>query len=382
MNSEQLQDWLTVVNEQFKIGEKAVKDIDKEVQNSHYLVNFLYSSYSDVNKTQPVLAQVLASYYRGGILRYFALQFLPSLIHVYLTVLAKRQKKSISMLETFLMAVYNEEILDKNVDGIEKRVEQVRIPSLRYPSVYHDPKRLNVGPEVLQLRNTSPAFVQKTIRIGPYDTVEKMTAENRYTVLTRLLKSVNGCLRNLPEDVACRYLCSSIDVICHSGFSFGESEFVSRIMNDTFVELKQDYSRKPRIRLSPEFLLEALNGVYFSLFNGCFEIKVMALRVIDAIHQRAVYELFADVTLVTNSVRSSLLEKSFFQNEEIAAIKRSSFAAVGGRKRSDLVTNASLRLKRMPEDIVVTADDEEVHMSHKRDSFSESQNKIYVIWIV
>lgn len=75
---------------------------------------------------------------------------------------------------------------------------------------------------------------------------------------------------------------------------------------------------------------------------------------------------------MTNSVRSSLLEKSFFQNEEIAAIKRSSFAAVGGRKRSDLVTNASLRLKRMPEDIVVTADDEEVHMSHKRDSFSES----------
>lgn len=60
----------------------------------------------------------------SGILRYFALQFLPSLIHVYLTVLAKRQKKSISMLETFLMAVYNEEILDKNVDGIEKRVEQ------------------------------------------------------------------------------------------------------------------------------------------------------------------------------------------------------------------------------------------------------------------
>lgn len=85
MNSEQLQDWLTVVNEQFKIGEKAVKDIDKEVQNSHYLVNFLYSSYSDVNKTQPVLAQVLASYYRGG--NYF----------FYLLILVYRKTRSLGM---------------------------------------------------------------------------------------------------------------------------------------------------------------------------------------------------------------------------------------------------------------------------------------------
>uniref|UniRef100_A0A0N5ARX2 Hyccin n=1 Tax=Syphacia muris TaxID=451379 RepID=A0A0N5ARX2_9BILA len=375
MNSEQLQDWLTVVNEEFKGDEKAVKEIDssrgllfKQVEKSHYLINFLYSSYSDVNLTQPILAQLLASYYRGGILRYFALQFLPCLIHVYLLVLAKRQRKSVSMLETFLTAVYNEEILVRNAGDIEKKVEEVRIPSLRYPSVYHDPKRLNVGPEILQLRPTSPVYVQKTVRIGPYDTIEKVTAENRPIVLTRLLKAVNVCLRHLPEDVVCRYLCSSTNAICHSGFSFGESDFVSRLLQDAPITFTQDYSRKPRIHLSSQYLLEALNGVYFSLFNGSFEIKMMAVRVIDAVHQRAVYEMFADVTLVTNSVRSSLLEKSFFQNEELAAMKRSSFIT-GGRKRNELVTNASLRLKKMPEDIVVTDDDEVNGESpHRKDS--------------
>lgn len=65
--------------------------------------------------------------------------------------------------------------------------------------------------------------------------------------------------------------------------------------------------------MSPEFLLEALNGVYFSLFNGCFEIKVMALRVIDAIHQRAVYELFADVTLVSD-FKCRIISESVFRN--------------------------------------------------------------------
>lgn len=65
----------------------------------------------------------------SGILRYFVLQCIPSLIHIYLLALAKRQKKSISMFETFLLAMYNEEILAGGTlsGSTTKKVEEVSI---------------------------------------------------------------------------------------------------------------------------------------------------------------------------------------------------------------------------------------------------------------
>ena len=76
-------------------------------------------------------------------------------------------------------------------------------------------------------------------------------------------------------------------------------------------------------------------------------------------------------------MRSSLLEKKVFQNEEIAALRRSNFAAIGGRKRSELVTNASLRLKKMPEDIAVVPDEDPPSPHRKESLFSEGQFFMY-----
>lgn len=53
--------------------------------------------------------------------------------------------------------------------------------------------------------------------------------------------------------------------------------------------------RKPRIPVSPHFLIESLNSVNFALFNGHADI---ALRALEAIHWRAYYEMFPDVLLV------------------------------------------------------------------------------------
>ena len=77
MNSEQLQDWLIDLNEECKADEKSLKEVDsgrnlllKQVKKAHFLVNFLYSSYSEMNIAQAVLAQLLASFYRGGLSRF------------------------------------------------------------------------------------------------------------------------------------------------------------------------------------------------------------------------------------------------------------------------------------------------------------------------
>uniref|UniRef100_A0A0M3HPB1 Hyccin n=1 Tax=Ascaris lumbricoides TaxID=6252 RepID=A0A0M3HPB1_ASCLU len=348
MNSEQLQEWLSDLNTKCKRDEKALQDLDRsrsllsqESRKAHLLIAYMACNYADIDLTQPVVAHLLACYYRGGVLRYFVLQFVPSFIHIYLLALAKRQKRSVSMLETFFMAIYNEEILAGGTGSASasKKVEEIRIPSVRYPSVYHDPKKLTSTTELMPPKPGSPAFVQ-----------------------------VNGCLYKLAQDVICRSLCLSTLALCQSGFSFPESDFRSRFFGmDVSSEVLDDFSKKPRIRLSSQYLLEALNGVYFALFNGAAD---LAIRAIDSVHQRATYELYADVILVTNSVRNSLLESVLVKGDESITIKRSNFGYMGDgkRRRSEMVTNASLRVKKMPEDISVLSELDD--STHRKESSS------------
>ena len=59
--------------------------------------------------------------------------------------------------------------------------------------------------------------------------------------------------------------------------------------------------RKSRIRNVPSsFLLESINGLTFALLNGQADIS---LRALDAIHQRAQYELMPDVLLVGKALK-------------------------------------------------------------------------------
>lgn len=43
---------------------------------------------------------------------------------------------------------------------MQKKVEEVRIPSIRCPSIYHDPNKLMPYPEVTQLKLNAPPSVQ------------------------------------------------------------------------------------------------------------------------------------------------------------------------------------------------------------------------------
>ncbi|CAG9530927.1 unnamed protein product [Cercopithifilaria johnstoni] len=366
MNSDQLQDWLTDLNERWKndTEKRALKDVEHErtlltheTYRTHYLISYLSCNYTDLDLVQPVVAQLLACYYRGGILRYFVLQCIPSLIHIYLLALAKRQRKSVSMFETFFLAIYNEEILAGGTlsGSMAKKIEEVRIPSTRFPSVYHDPKKLNLTSDIA-LKSGTSAFVQKTVRIGPYKSVDNIIPQNRQTVLTRLLKSMNGCLCRLSCDVVCQSVCLSTIALCQSGFSFRETALGSRVFGSNFCSKEfDDFSKKPRLRVSSQYLLESLNGLYFALFNGTPELAVQA---IDAVHQRALYEFYADVILVTNSISETLLESNFHKNAELLTAHWMRSGKLDSHKGNEVVTNASLRLKKMPEDISPVVDDD------------------------
>ncbi|KAL7077023.1 hypothetical protein ACQ4LE_003977 [Meloidogyne hapla] len=150
---------------------------------------------------------------------------------------------------------------------------------------------------------------KSTVQIGPFPAIERIVAENRFLVLTRLTRTVNQILSNMAPEVVCRALCHSLLYICRSGFSFQESDFRQRILKEyASSEILADFSRKSRIRGIPShFFIESINGLNFALLNGYADI---ALRALDALHQRAQYELMADVQLSTNSLRYALSSDS------------------------------------------------------------------------
>lgn len=61
--------------------------------------------------------------------------------------------------------------------------------------------------------------------------------------------------------------------------------------------------QSPRIPTSQQFLVELLHAIYFAMFN---EFASVAIQAVEDIHNRACYELYPDVILVTNAIKNSL----------------------------------------------------------------------------
>lgn len=76
MNSEQLQDWLTDVSENFrKLDEKYTKEninlnyqkiLGDEAEKTQLLIQYLMNNYENVSLVQPLVAQLLSVYYKVG----------------------------------------------------------------------------------------------------------------------------------------------------------------------------------------------------------------------------------------------------------------------------------------------------------------------------
>ncbi|KJH51998.1 hypothetical protein DICVIV_01809 [Dictyocaulus viviparus] len=318
MNGEQLQDFLTDLSKTYiRLGsrddlEVTKKFLDKWAHNTMLCANYITINYRDVDLVQPLVAQILALYYRGGILRQYALQFIPSFIGTYLYALSKKQQKSVAVFEVFFLAVYNEEILERGSE-LESLVKKT------------------------------------TVRVGPYPTIESFTSQSKFLILTRIMKSVNSSVVYMATDVVCRHVCLAAISISESGFSFPGTNFVCKVMDsEQSCEVIEDHSKKPRQQVNSNLLLELLTGVYMAFFNGAPDI---AIRAIDAVHQRAQYEILAEVVLVTSAIRNSLLESplSKEKRDELLCSRNSNME----KRRKGLVTTASLRIRKMPEDIPV-----------------------------
>ncbi|KAI3419707.1 hypothetical protein GPALN_004138 [Globodera pallida] len=395
MNNDQLHDWLGGLHERFCPGryqlsnssgtdaaDKAAASPESPSQwrpllhhlspSTNILLQYFCCNFEDTRLSSPLVAQLLALYYKFGAARCFVLQLTPTFVHLYLKALNKRWLNAAQMLETLFLAIYNEEILaaGPGTPSMAKRSEEVLLPLLRSASVVPvaDFGGSTSGAKVSICPQTETASVSwksgsgsqsklltaagagascssgrggtlrskrtSTVRLGPFPAIDSMIAENRFTVLTRLMRVVSHLISHMAPEVICPALCRSLLYICRSGFSFQESDLRQRVLRErASTEVFAEFSKKARIRVMSQFLVESINGVNFALLNGHADI---ALRALDAIHQRAQYEMMADVLLETNALRNALFDPNTMQ---IILAKN---ASPGGEESNDTGGDSSL----------------------------------------
>lgn len=246
----------------------------------------------------------LFSYYRSNEpeLKRFTLQFVPTLIYTYLNAVAQGDKKSCRSVETLLLGMYNIEV---STDDGQPKVISFRMPVLALASIYHEEK----CPNAYDLRRFEEN-INKDVNWGPLPQVESVNAQNRLKIMTAVMFVYNQQLSSIPKS-ALYHMCRGASQLVNQGFTkighAHRASYGSDPNNSTMVTSKP----MPRVPVATQFLLELLHATYFAMFN---EFASIAIQTVDDIHNRACYELYPEVILVTNAIKNSLLANPSGEN--------------------------------------------------------------------
>ncbi|XP_059054318.1 hyccin [Achroia grisella] len=354
-----MSEWKHLINEWLSeyatLQENELKSFAAEHEHNHEIATALFNLFyseddsdtdstnqTDDAKMDQVLENVctqLFSFYRSKEveLQRFTLQFVPTLVYKYLSSVAQTNKTNYRCIETLLIGLYNFEVVDETG---KPRVVSFRLPSLAQPSIYHEP--LSLGAQFLTenaLRRWEECNT-KLVSWGPLSQVEVINAQNRLKVMTALFFIYNRQLSLLPK-LALRHFCIATSRIVTQGFhrKIGGSSNAKK--------------PTPRIPMSSNFMLEMIEGAYFAMFN---EFYTLALQAVKDIDQRAQYELYPDVMLVTSAVINSLKNESGQPSDGPMGISVAlSPATTTVTMSKSMITNASFRTKKLPDDIPIQA---------------------------
>ncbi|XP_014244102.1 protein FAM126B isoform X2 [Cimex lectularius] len=309
------------------------------VHHNSEVINAILTVLDDRQKYNDLVDKVcstLFSLYRSKEieLKRFTLGFLPTLIYVYLNAVAHGEKKSCLGIEALLIGLYNSESVN---DYGEAQVISFRLPSLAQASVYHEPMSLAPASLTesalrrLELCNT------KLVKWGPLPQLERIIPQNRLSVMTALLFIYNQHISCLQK--------SSLDQLCKVS-----SKLVTQGFNKPGkrVSYSSDVPRVlPRIPVTGKFLLEILHSLYYSI--------VLALQAVEEVHQRACYQSYTDVMLVSNAIKNSRATYTGQITENPMGISLAISPAVTTSAviSKSMITNASFRTKKLPDDIPI-----------------------------
>jgi protein FAM126 len=225
---------------------------------------------------------------------------------MYLNGIACGEKQNFRCVETLLLCAYNIEACNEN--GILRSVS-FRMPVLAQPSIYHEEKNLHSSDLKRYEENINRVISWKLTQ-----QVTKLNAQNRLDVMASLIFVFNQQISLIPKS-AFYNLCKNSSKLAMQGFTkYGHSyrsSYGNDPMNTSISSASSSVSSgapnksnsPPRIPLSQQFLIELLHANYFAMFN---EFASVAIQAVDDIHNRACYELFSDVILVTNAIKNSL----------------------------------------------------------------------------
>nr|CAG4641523.1 EOG090X02H3 [Eurycercus lamellatus] len=277
-----------------------------------------------------ILCLRLFGYYRAEATdsKIFTLQFLPSLIYSYLSAIAQGDRKDAGCLQTLLLAVYN---LEAGGEAQNPKTHSFRVPNIAQPSLYHDTSALATSSLTeTALKRLDPAN-RITVKFGPHPHLHSFNAENRLPALSALLR-----------------------IYSHYLSMFSKSSLTETCM--AFRRLvAQGYTRhsegSPRIPLSSQLLVEMLQILY-SLTMEDGDLGSAARQTLEAVQQRVEVELIAAPLLVS----AALADSSHLSIKGVTGSPQLVSSSGGGTARAmwkSMITNASFRTKKLPDDITV-----------------------------
>eukprot|EP00099_Drosophila_melanogaster_P019874 NP_611256.1 uncharacterized protein Dmel_CG6406, isoform B [Drosophila melanogaster] len=298
------------------------------------------------------ICQQLLAFYRSPeqTLHKFPLQFIPVLLYTYLHSVAGGDKKAARGVETLLICIYNGEVSTE--DGGQK-VVAFRMPILAQTSVYHEVKNL----PMTDLRRWEENC-NREVKWGPHQRIESIHAQNRMRILTALLFCYNQQVSQTQKS-SLLHLCRVTSQLVNQGFTTksGHGHRMS-YGSDPATGVPFPKPSSPRIPLSAAFLIELVHAIYFAMFNG---FGTIAIQTLDDIHNRAIYEMYSEVILVTSAVRNSLHANPSGQPNDgpmgLSVALTPSTTTVTTSVSKSMITNASFRTKKLPDDIPIQVQD-------------------------
>ncbi|KXJ28280.1 hyccin [Exaiptasia diaphana] len=281
--------------------QEAVQKLNKQ----EGFITTVISSLSDQYKKQaghPIYSTLFELYRsKNKEARCFVLQFLPSIIWIYLSAKSRRDKQGYGRLEAILLSIYNAEVQDRNE---RKNQKSFRLPSLSRPSIYHESSVDIMSQSALTESALSRHELAETPILGPTKEISKVTASNRMSVLCVALRQYKKFILFLHKSSYDSFWLMAIRVAAAGFSSMCAPETTTCQLAD--VISNEELSRlanHPRIPLSAEYIQELIHSLYFLMYNGC---AIQACRAIESLHFRACHSLLASANVLSNAVMHSL----------------------------------------------------------------------------
>nr|CAI5829524.1 unnamed protein product [Callosobruchus analis] len=339
------------------LTESEIHTYSTEQEHNHEVMIALYSilhephKYKSDNNLIDGICQQLLNFYRSGEphLKKFTMQFIPSLAFLHLS------DKTQTSVETLLVSLYNLEVIDSKG---QPRTVSFRIPSIAQSSIYHDSSMLERAFIAENSLRRWEDCNTKLISWGPLPQVECLNAQNRQRVVTALMFLYTRQMADVIQQ-GIEFTCRGISRLVTEGF--GASTVYS---NRSSCASSSDGSGIAvcRVPVSAPLLIELVHVIYHAA-EKCAAAAIQALH--DVI-QRATYECYAEVLLAGNAIKNLM-----HHSPTVSAAPRPSSHSHGAGVSKSMITNASFRTKKLPDDIPIQDPNQSAQSDVPLDSITE-----------